>query len=251
MKKFNFSVEGNKFDVTVTELDNNIVDVVVNGSHYTVEIDREATRASNVQSIAPKKSPARVSSPTAPVAPQAAAPQAAAKATTVCSQLPGSIISIVAGEGTAVKRGDVVIVIESMKMENNITAETDGTITKVFVEPGKSVMQGDKLFDIQGTASAAAPAPAPVARPTAAPVAAPAPAAAAGPGKPMKSPLPGSILSIKVTEGQAVKRGETLLIMESMKMENEIKAEKDCVVTAIKVTQGQNVMQDDDLFLLA
>ncbi len=250
MKKFNFSVEGNKFDVTVTELDNNIVDVVVNGSHYTVEIDREATRASNVQSIAPKKSPAKVATPAA--AAPTAAPQAAAKATTVCSQLPGSIISIVAAEGTAVKRGDVVIVIESMKMENNITAETDGTITKVFVEPGKSVMQGDKLFDIQGTASAAAPAP--VARPTAAPVAAPAAApapAAAGPGKPMKSPLPGSILSIKVTEGQAVKRGETLLIMESMKMENEIKAEKDCVVTAIKVTQGQNVMQDDDLFLLA
>ncbi len=134
-----------------------------------------------------------------------------------------------------------------MKMENSIMAETDGVITKIYVEAGKSILQDEKLYDIQASASAAPKAaPAPVAAPAPAPAAVP-----AGEGKPLKSPLPGSIVKILVTEGQAVKRGETILTMESMKMENEIKAEKDCVVTAIKVTPGQNVMQDDVLVLLA
>ena len=67
----------------------------------------------------------------------------------------------------------------------------------------------------------------------------------------MKSPLPGSITKILVTPGQAVKKGETLLMMEAMKMENEIKAEKDGVVAEIKVTVGQNVMNDDVLLTIA
>lgn len=252
MKKFNFSIDGNKFEVSVTENENNMLDISVNGSNYSVEIDREANK---VQASAPvaapaKKTPGKV----APIATQSAA-QAAAAATTVKSQLPGSIMKVLVSEGQSVKCGDVVLTIESMKMENSIKAEKDGTISKIYVEPGKSVMQGDKLFDMQCTASAQA-APAPVAaapKATAAPKAAPAPAApvAAGSGKPLKSPLPGSIIKILVSEGQAVKRGETLLTMESMKMENEIKAEKDCVVTTIKVTPGQNVMQDDVLLLLA
>jgi len=67
----------------------------------------------------------------------------------------------------------------------------------------------------------------------------------------MKSPLPGNIIKVLVSEGQAVKRGDTLLIMESMKMENEIKAEKDGVITSIAVAPGQNVMQDDTLLMMA
>ena len=75
--------------------------------------------------------------------------------------------------------------------------------------------------------------------------------AAGGPAKALKSPLPGSITKILVTPGQAVKKGETLLMMEAMKMENEIKAEKDGVVAEIKVTVGQNVMNDDVLLTIA
>ena len=75
--------------------------------------------------------------------------------------------------------------------------------------------------------------------------------AAGGPAKALKSPLPGSITKILVTPGQAVKKGETLLMMEAMKMENEIKAEKDGVVAEIKVSVGQNVMNDDVLLTIA
>ena len=136
-------------------------------------------------------------------------------------------------------------------------AEADGVISKIYVEAGKSVMQDDKLVDIAVSgAPVAAPAPAPAApvakpAPASAPAAAPAPAASAANAKPVKSPLPGSIIKILVSEGESVKRGQTLLTMESMKMENEIKAEKDGVVTSIKVTPGQNVMQEDDLLMMA
>jgi len=64
------------------------------------------------------------------------------------------------------------------------------------------------------------------------------------------SPLPGSIIKVAVTEGQAVKRGDLLLTLESMKMENQVLAEFDGTVTKIAVTAGQNVMQDDLLVVL-
>ncbi|MGN1239387.1 MAG: biotin/lipoyl-containing protein, partial [Paludibacteraceae bacterium] len=64
------------------------------------------------------------------------------------------------------------------------------------------------------------------------------------------SPLPGSVIKVLVSEGQAVKKGDTLLTLESMKMENAIMAECDGTVAKIAVTAGQNVMQDDLLVVL-
>jgi biotin carboxyl carrier protein len=259
MKKFKFSIDGNKFEVSVEELENNLMEVEVNGSNYTVEIDREGTETvtnSYISAAAPK-TPGKV----APIA--TATPVATTvNVKTVKSQLPGSIIKVLVEVGQSVKRGDVILTIESMKMENSIMAESDGKISKIYVEAGKNIMQDDKLFDLEVTSAVAdtkpQAAPAPVAAnpkpaPKTAPVVAPKPVAAApaGSGKPLKSPLPGSIVRILVKEGQAVKRGDTLLTMESMKMENEIKADKDGVVTAIKVTPGQNIMQDDVLLLMA
>ena len=262
MKKFKFSIDNNPFEVSVTELENGQIDVAVNGSNYIVTIDREKPKAA---APAPKAAPKATAPAAAPkaAAPKAAAPAAPAAAPvatgsvkTVKSQLPGSVTKLIAEVGQAVKKGDTVLMIEAMKMENEIKAECDGTIAKFYVEAGKSVMADDKLFDIAcggatvTPAPAAAPAPKVEAAP--APKAEPAPAAApAGAGKPMKSPLPGSITKILVTAGQAVKKGDTLLMMEAMKMENEIKAEKDGVVTEIKVTVGQNVMNDEVLLLLA
>lgn len=263
MKKFKFSIDNNPFEVAVNELENGQLDVEVNGTNYTVTIDREGTKAAN-QTVASKQAQAKPATPAsktpgkvAPIQQSTAAPAASsAEIKTVKSQLPGSIIKVVAEVGQAVKRGDVVMTIESMKMENTIAAECDGTISKIYVEAGKSVLQDDKLFDITLSADAPkaeAPKAAPAA-PKAAPAPAPAPAPAAKPagsGSPLKSPLPGSIIKVLVSEGQAVKRGDTLLTMESMKMENEIKAEKDGVIVSIAVAPGQNVMQDDTLLMMA
>ena len=264
MKKFKFSIDNNPFEVSVTELENGQIDVAVNGSNYIVTIDREATKAANAPApkVAPKAAPAAAPKAAAPKAAPATAPAAAPAASgsikTVKSQLPGSVTKLVMEVGQAVKKGDTVLMIEAMKMENEIKAECDGTIAKFYVEAGKSVMADDKLFDIACGGATAAPAPAPVAAPAPKAEAAPAPKAepaaapaAGGPAKPLKSPLPGSITKILVTPGQAVKKGETLLMMEAMKMENEIKAEKDGVVAEIKVTVGQNVMNDDVLLTIA
>ena len=264
MKKFKFSIDNNPFEVAVTELENGQIDVEVNGSNYIVTIDREGTKAAN----APAPKAAHVAAPkaAAPAAPKAATPAAAPVAApaasgavkTVKSALPGSVTKLVMEVGQAVKKGDTVMMIEAMKMENEIKAECDGTLAKFHVAAGQSVMADDKLFDIAPAGATAAPAAAPVAAPAPKPAAAPAPKAepaaapaAGGPAKALKSPLPGSITKILVTPGQAVKKGDTLLMMEAMKMENEIKAEKDGVVAEIKVTVGQNVMNDEVLLTIA
>ena len=263
MKKFKFSIDNNPFEVAVTELENGQIDVEVNGSNYIVTIDREGTKAANAP--APKAAPVAAPKAAAPAAaPKAAAPAAApapaagGAVKTVKSALPGSVTKLVMEVGQAVKKGDTVMMIEAMKMENEIKAECDGTLAKFHVAAGQSVMADDKLFDIAAAGAPVAAAPAPVAAPAPKPAAAPAPKAepaaapaAGGPAKALKSPLPGSITKILVTPGQAVKKGETLLMMEAMKMENEIKAEKDGVVAEIKVTVGQNVMNDDVLLTIA
>ena len=108
-----------------------------------------------------------------------------------------------------------------------------------------------------------APAAAPVAAPVATPVAAPkaaapaaapaAPKAAAAPagGKAITSPLPGVILSIDVKEGQAVKRGQKVAVLEAMKMENEILSEFDGTVSAIHVAKGDSVLEGANVVTIA
>lgn len=108
-----------------------------------------------------------------------------------------------------------------------------------------------------------APAPRPAAKPAAAPAApAPAPqpiapaapaaepAAPAGKGTAVQSPLPGVILDIKVAVGDQVKAGQTVAILEAMKMENNINAECDGVITAIKVAKGDNILEGSDIVII-
>ena len=97
-------------------------------------------------------------------------------------------------------------------------------------------------------------AAAPAAAPKAAPAPAPAPAAAAAPvpagAETVKAPMPGKILSVAVSAGQAVKKGETLLILEAMKMQNEIAAPHDAVVAEVRVAANQTVSTGDDMVVL-
>jgi len=99
-----------------------------------------------------------------------------------------------------------------------------------------------EVNEVKGAAPAAAPKAAPAAAPKAAPAPAPAPAAAAAPA--------GKILSVAVSAGQAVKKGETLLILEAMKMQNEIAAPHDAVVSEVRVAANQTVSTGDDMVVL-
>ena len=114
-------------------------------------------------------------------------------------------------------------------------------------------------YDVEvNEVNAAAPAAAPKAAPAAAPAPkaapAPAPAAAAAPvpagAETVKAPMPGKILSVAVSAGQAVKKGETLLILEAMKMQNEIAAPHDAVVSEVRVAANQTVSTGDDMVVL-
>ena len=91
-----------------------------------------------------------------------------------------------------------------------------------------------------------APAPQPIA--PAAPAAEP--AAPAGKGTAVQSPLPGVILDLKVAVGDQVKAGQTVAILEAMKMENNINAECDGVITAIKVAKGDNILEGSDIVII-
>ena len=242
MKNFKFKIDGVDYEVSVNELEGNNAEVVVNGKSFNVELDNEQPTAS---------------APVARVAQSAAVPASKKVAANIKAPLPGSIIKVLISNGQSVKRGDVLLTMESMKMENNVCAESDGTIKNVLVKQGQNVMQDDVLIEFEGTvveAAAPAPAPKPQAKPAAAPKAAPAPVAApkpAGGASAVKAPLPGSIIKVLVSEGQSIKRGDVLLTMESMKMENNIMAEKDGVVGKIYVQAGKSVMQDDVLLDLA
>ena len=113
-----------------------------------------------------------------------------------------------------------------------------------------------EVNEVKAAAPAAAPKAAPAAAPApkAAPAPAPAPGAAAAPvpagAETVKAPMPGKILSVAVSAGQAVKKGETLLIREAMKMQNEIAAPHDAVGSEVRVAANQTVSTGDDMVVL-
>lgn len=123
--------------------------VTVNGTPYQVEIEEVQAFAAPVV-----QAPAASVAPAAPVAPQAssapapaapAAPKAApAGGTELTAPMPGTVVKIIAKDGAVVKKGDVVLVLESMKMENDIVSPADGTVT-VTTAAGTNVNAGDVL----------------------------------------------------------------------------------------------------------
>ncbi len=257
MKKFKFTIAGQPYDTTVNEIEPNVCEVTVNGTVFQVEIEKQET-VKKKPVVAPR--PAATATGAAVSASKPAAAPASAGTTVVKSPLPGSIVKVMVQAGQDIKKGDTLLTMESMKMENVIASEFTGKVKSVLVQPGQNVMQDDKLVEIE-VAAAAAPAPAaeapkptpaaPKAEPAPAPAPKAAPAAAAAGGTKITSPLPGSVIKVLVSEGQAVKKGDTLLTLESMKMENAIMAECDGTVSKIAVTAGQNVMQDDLLVVIA
>lgn len=254
MKKFKFTIAGQPYDTTVNEIEPNVCEVTVNGTVFQVEIEKQET-VKKKPVVAPR--PAATATGAAVSASKPAAAPASAGTTVVKSPLPGSIVKVMVQAGQDIKKGDTLLTMESMKMENVIASEVTGKVKSVLVQPGQNVMQDDKLVEIE-MAAAAAPAPAAEtpkaspapAAPKAEPAPAPAPKAAPAGGTKITSPLPGSVIKVLVSEGQAVKKGDTLLTLESMKMENAIMADCDGTVSKIAVTAGQNVMQDDLLVVL-
>ena len=147
MKEFTFKINGAEYKCAVEEIEAGLTNVTVNGKTYQVETEKPAAPAP--KPAAPKAAPVAAPAPAAapaPVAePKAAAP-VAADGVKVKSPLPGSVIKVVVTEGQAIKKGDTLLVLESMKMENPIMAEQDGTVKQIVVAAGQNVMQDDLLL---------------------------------------------------------------------------------------------------------
>ncbi|MDR1931732.1 MAG: biotin/lipoyl-binding protein [Spirochaetales bacterium] len=172
------------------------------------------------------------------------APAAGGGSVNVAAPLPGLILRIGSKIGDVVKEGDTILVLESMKMETPIKAPASGTITAISVTQGAQVQTGQTLAVIGGASGGgvqAAPQPA-------APQAAPAPVA--GGGVNIEAPLPGLILRIVASPGASLKSGDTILVLESMKMETPIKAPQAGVLKQIAVAQGAQVQTGQVLAVL-
>ena len=152
MTQFKFDINGSKYEVEIKSIDGSIAEVEVNGNLYQVNIEGDGQISAPVARPAakPTATPAAATTPAAkPAATPTAAPaEAAGKGSkTIKAPLPGSVLKVLVEPGTAFKEGDILMVMESMKMENNITAECSGTITKVVAPVGTSVLQDDVLFE--------------------------------------------------------------------------------------------------------
>lgn len=142
MKKFKFTISGKQYEVEVQSFEGDKAQVVVNGTSYEVDVEREKEAAKPV--VAPR--------PAAP-APKAETPKAAASAGDAnghksVAPLPGTIMQIFVNVGDQVKRGDKILMYEAMKMENNFLAEVDGEIKDIKVRVGDNVLQGAVLVVI-------------------------------------------------------------------------------------------------------
>lgn len=120
--------------------------ITVNGKAYDVAVEEITSGAAPVQSAA---APAPVAAPAAAAAPAPVAAPVAGEGTTVTAPMPGTILDIKASVGDAVKKGQPIMVLEAMKMENDIVAPCDGTITSILVTKGASVNSSDALATIK------------------------------------------------------------------------------------------------------
>ncbi|WP_072529939.1 biotin/lipoyl-containing protein [Bacteroides ilei] len=141
MKEYRYKINGNLYKVTVGDIEENHVRVEVNGTPYTVELEKKTS---------PKIKPVVRTAATTPAAPPAAAvtrPNVGGKG--IKSPLPGVILEIKVKEGDTVKRGQTLLILEAMKMENDIKADRDGKVTSIKVSKGESILEGTDLIIIE------------------------------------------------------------------------------------------------------
>jgi biotin carboxyl carrier protein len=147
MKEYKYKINGNSYKVTIGDIEDNIAHVEVNGTPYNVEMEKAPKTTSKpvvrpaapVASTTPAPAPAQVVKPAAPSTGKSG----------VKSPLPGVILDIKVNVGDTVKKGQTIIILEAMKMENNINADKDGKITAINVSKGDSVLEGNDLVIIE------------------------------------------------------------------------------------------------------
>ena len=144
MKEYKYTINGNKYDVAINEVNDTTAKVTVNGEEYTVEWEKpvEEKPVVKVQPVAAKPTAAK-----APAAQPAVA--AAVSGHAIKTPLPGVIIDVKVNVGDTVAKGQTVVVLEAMKMENNINADRDGKVAAIQVAKGDTVADGAVLIVLE------------------------------------------------------------------------------------------------------
>ena len=151
MKQYKYKINGNLYNVTVNDPEDNIARVEVNGIPFNVELEKKPKAEAPKPVVRPAAPVAKPAAPAAaaPAAAPAASASSGAKKATIKSPLPGVILDIRVKEGDEVKKGQTVIILEAMKMENSINAECDGKIAAIKVSKGESILEGTYLIVIE------------------------------------------------------------------------------------------------------
>lgn len=131
MKEYKFKIQGEEYSVAVNEVKDGIAEVVVNGTTYEVELAQNEEKPAEPVSVASVTPAAHVSG-----------------GQSIKSPLPGIVVEVCVAEGQAVKAGQKVAVLEAMKMENEIQAESDGVVSKVHVKAGDTVPEGAEIVTL-------------------------------------------------------------------------------------------------------
>lgn len=138
MKEYTYTIDGKKFEVSIDSANNTNVEVTVNGEKFSVEIDEKVQEPKTVAPV--------VKTPVAKVAPKAPAEPVKES---LKAPLPGVIQRVCVAVGDTVEEGQTLVVLEAMKMANNLDAEKGGKVTEILVEPGESVMENTPLVVIE------------------------------------------------------------------------------------------------------
>jgi biotin carboxyl carrier protein len=142
MKSFKYTINGNVYKVHINSVLENIAEVEVNGTPYKVKMEKPSKKQ-----VVTIKRP--VQAPTTPTGdPVVARPSSSSTPGAVKSPLPGVILEVKCSVGSTVKRGDVLFVLEAMKMENSIHSDRDGRIIELKVNKGDSVLENAELVII-------------------------------------------------------------------------------------------------------
>ena len=136
MKNFKFKIRGSQYNVDIQNINKNEVEIEVNGTPYMVTIEREV-KQSKTPTIVRKRLPNEAK----PVS-------TGSVLKTINAPLPGNIFKLNVKEGDTVKKGETLLIMEAMKMENNILAEFDGVVKTVKIKEGDVVLQNDVLIEL-------------------------------------------------------------------------------------------------------
>jgi glutaconyl-CoA/methylmalonyl-CoA decarboxylase subunit gamma len=141
MKKFQFTISGNKYDVELKSFEENIAEIEVNGTAYSVELQQEVKVPKTPKLVRPEVVITRAESKIKK--------NISIAVQTVKAPLPGTVMHIFVKDGDAIKKGDKLLMYEAMKMENTILAEKEGIVKSVKTAVGQNILQGEVLLEIE------------------------------------------------------------------------------------------------------